>query len=571
MLAAPMRPFTIASTFALATLTVGLGGCGGGATTPPPIVPQATPPKTSTEMSTTTTKAPSSTDPFALGVATADEPAAAEPAAPDLTAWAAARSVAGVSAAPATCNAFAQRQPAGKSPACADRPTALAALDAALAESDAGKRDAALVGLDTCAGLQPGLVRALRAELAPVECADKIVDGAIERRPPGITPSMLGTLVAQSLAARLARTVAKAPALAPPYDKAHVAAYVKGPLKTWIQAQAVAIESISRSGVKLEGYAKGIVAVEAGLAELRFVERVRAVPVPTEFEKDAELKEVYVGTLEQYLDPRKDRGRDAALIGLRELASVGVLHDARVDKSRALLGKLYAGRRIDALDALLLPELPPLAQLTLEERLAAKLPTFYANIVLDPATLVQPAIVRALLAQGVPVALRTAATTPAAVGPEARATYARGRIDLGRAYWRAVDFDQAAHIESVRRKEGEEATFLLALSIALRSGPKDAIEMMHAPTPAALQIRNVAALDTIKQGKYAGMAAFDAALLLATAPPDEGAAAHFSDVGKRFHAAALLLSGADKGVAEERARNAEASATSARPAPASAK
>ena len=567
-----MRPFEIASTFALATLTLSLGACGGGATTPAPVAPQTTvsPTATPSDTSSPTTKSPPGGDPFALGSPLTDEPALAEVAAPDLTSWAAGRSVAGVSAAPGTCDAFARRRAANKAPACAERPAALAALDAALVETDVAKRDAALVGLEACAGLPPGLVRALRADLAPVECADKIVDGAIEKRPAGIAPGVLGTLVAQSLAGRLARTVAKAPALAPPYDKAHVAAYVKGPLKTWIEAQAVAIEGISRSGSKLEGYAKGIVAVEAGLAELRFVERVRAVPVPIEFEKDAELKDVYLGTLEQYLDPRKDRGRDAALIGLRELANVGVLHDARVDKARSLLGKLYAGRRIDALDALLLPELPPVAQLTMEERLAAKLPTFYANALLDQATIVQPAIVRALLTQGVPIALRTAAATTL-LGPEARVSYARGRIDLGRTYWRAVDFDQAAHVESARRKEGEEPTFLLALCIALRSGPKDAIEMMHAPTPAALQIRNVAALDTIQQGKYAGMAAFDAALLLATAPPDDGAAAHFGDVGKRFHAAALLLSGAEKGVADERARNAEASAASAHSAPVPAK
>jgi hypothetical protein len=561
-----MRPFEIASTFVLATLTLGLGACGGAAT-PAPTVPQTTAPPAASTTPTAAKPGPSS-DPFALGAPMPDEPPPADAAAPDLTAWSAAKNVTGVGAAPATCDAFAQRRAASKPPACVERPAALAALDVALTETDASKRDAALVGLEACAGLPPGLVRALRADLAPIECADKIVDGAIAQRPAGISTNVLGTLVAQSLAGRLARTVAKPPAFAPPYDKAHVSAYVKGPLKTWIEAQAVAIESISRNGAKLEGYAKGIVAVEAGLAELRFVERVRAVPVPTEFEKDAELKEVYVGTLEQYLDPRKDRGRDAALIGLRELAAVGVLHDARVDKARSLLGKLYAGRRIDALDALLLPELPPLAQLTLEERLAAKLPTFYASALLDSATIVQPAIVRALLAQGVPSSLRAAAATPGALGPEARATYARGRIELGRTYWRAVDFDQAAQIESARRKEGEDATFLLALAIALRTGPKDAIEMMHAPSPAALQIRNVAALDTIKQGKYAGMAAVDAALLLATAPPEDGAAAYFSDVGKRFHAAALLLSGADKGVAEERARNAEASATTVRSTPA---
>jgi hypothetical protein len=561
---------TAARTISLSflSLTLGLVACGGAAELRPASPPQPQPSASAGEGGATTP--PPAGDPFALGAPMPDEPPPADSPPPDLTAWAAARSVAGVGAPPATCDAFAQRRVAAKAALCAERAPALAALDTALLEVDAAKRDASLVGIESCAGLPPGLVRALRAELAPVECGDKIVDATIAQRPSGLSGSVLGTLVAQSLAARLARTVAKPPAFAPPYDKAHVLAYVKGPLKAWIEAQALAIEAISRSGAKLEGYAKGVVAVEAGLADLRFVERARAVPVPTEFEKDPELKEMYVVSLEQTLDPRKDRGRDAALIGLRELASVGVVHDARVDKARSLLGKLYAGRRIDALDALLLPDLPPLAQLTLEERLAAKLPTFYANALLDEATVVQPAIVRALLVQGVPSSLRVAGAKPVhegSLGPEARATYARGRIELGRTYWRAVDFDQTARMESARRKEGEEATFLLALSIALRSGPKDAIEMMRAPSPAALEIRNVAALDTIKQGKYAGMAAFDAALLLATAPPEKAAHAYFNDVAKRFHAAALLLSGAEKGVAEERARNAEGVAAIASSAP----
>jgi hypothetical protein len=563
-----MRPFTLASTFSLTALTLVLGACGGAAPTRDPAF--AAGPTPVSTVAASANPPPASGDPFVLGAPMPDEPPlSGEGPPPDLTAWADARNVVGIPAAPATCDVFVQRRPAGKAPACAERAPALAALDAALVETDPAKRDAALVGVESCKGLSPGFVRALRADLAPAECGDKLVEPLLSQRPTGIANNVLATLVAQSLAARLARTVAKVPTLAPPFDKARVMAYVKGPLMTWIGAQALAIEGISRNGAKLGGYAKGLVAVEAGLAELRFVEKVRAVPIPIEFEKDPELKEVYQVTLEQSLEPRKDRGRDAALIGLRELASAGVLHDARVDKARSLLGKLYAGRRIDALDVLLLPELPPLAQLTMEERLAAKLPTFYANALLDEATVVQPAIVRALLVQGVPASLRAAAAKPAEhpelLGPEARALYARGRIELGRTYWRAVDFDQAAQIESTRRKD-EDGTFLLALSIALRSGPKDANEMMHAPSPGALQIRNVAALDSIKQGKYAGAAAFDAALLLATAPPENADPAYFNDVARRFHSAALLLSGAEKGMAEERARNAEAIAASVHPA-----
>ena len=92
--------------------------------------------------------------------------------------------------------------------------------------------------------------------------------------------------------------------------------------------------------------------------------------------------------------------------------------------------------------------------------------------------------------------------------------------------------------------------------MALRAGPKDAVEMMHAPSPYALNIRQVEALDAIADspGKYAGMAAFDAALLLGTAPPEGARAPYFLDVARRFHAASARLTNAtDKAQAEERA------------------
>ena len=101
---------------------------------------------------------------------------------------------------------------------------------------------------------------------------------------------------------------------------------------------------------------------------------------PSPIAKSADLRNEYYGSLDQGLDPRKDRGRDAALVGLRELALVGVIHDRRVDRARGLLAHIYGGRRIDALDTLLLPAFPDRQPDSVEERLASRLPTFYAGL-----------------------------------------------------------------------------------------------------------------------------------------------------------------------------------------------
>ena len=509
--------------------------------------------------------------PFDIGAVSASDEVfpSGDPPPVDFASWIAAKTAVGVTPPPPSCAAFAARKSSGAAPKDAD--ASLAALALALRETDVGKRDALLVALETAPGITGGLVRALRADLAPVECADLVVDPLLSAKGTAIPGNVLHALVGQSLAARLARTVTKAPPLSPPYDRARVIEYIRGPLRIWISGQAKAIDEISRAGSKLASYGKAIVAIEAGLADMRFVERVRELPLPTEFAKDEELKAAYFASLDQVLDPRKDRGRDAALIGLREFASIGALHDARVDRARVLLGKLYAGRRIDALDALLLPSLAEAKPVSQAEELAASLPTFYSAILLEPKSVASDNVLRMFLERGVPAPMRAVLVDPAglfaALPPPARELYARARLELGKTYWRSVDFERAAAISvagEAARHRSEEGNLVLAVAISLRAGPKDAVEMMRAPSPEALNLRHVEALDAIAEstGKYAGMAAFDAALLLSTSPPEGAHAPYFLDVARRFHAAAARLTDpSQKAQAEERAHTAEAIAS----------
>jgi len=547
-----------ARSFAALAVAAALVACGGADASSRPAAPPPAPPSVDASAKTATASAAEAGAP--------DEPPPPEAPVPDagpvdLAAWAAAAATIGIKPPPAACAAFARRRPApsASAPACGDRAAAIARLDEVMRETDAAKRDAGLAALEPCAGLAPGWVRALRAELAPPACADVLADPLLRARAGRATGHVLHALAGLSIAGRLARAVGAAPKLTGPTDKKRLAAYFQGPFRRWVVDQARVVEDLARFGAKLSFYGRGVAAVEAGLADMRFVERARELPVPAEWAKDAELRDVYYGALDQALDPRKDRGRDAALVGLRDLAAVGVVHDARVDRARALLAKLYAGRRIDALDALLLPPLPPLAPSTADERLAAALPTFFAGELLDPAASIRAPVLRAHLVHGVPTRARAAAAGPD-LAEDARPFAARAAVERGATYWIALDFARAAALAGAA--SGDDARLLAAVAQALRSGPRDAVEMMRAPSPAAFHVGSVAPLDAIAAGSgpSAARAAFDAAALLAVAPPDGAGAAFFRDLSRRYRAATAGLDGAEKAEAAARAASADATA-----------
>jgi hypothetical protein len=466
---------------------------------------------------------------------------AVEPSAPKLPA-----APKGLAPAPKTCGDFVKRKP-DRAPACEDAAAGLAAIDAALSAPDAAKRDARLAGLEACPGLPVGLVRSIRAELAPSECADVIVEPVLKSPPANIKKPAYYAMLGQALAARLARTATSPPTMTPPFERKRVVEFLKGPMLAWMTEQTRLIEEIAKVGTGLPFYAKGVVAVEAGVADLRVVDVVRGAPVPKDIGDDEELRNVYFSSLDQQLDPRKDRGRDGALVGLHDLAIVGILKSERVDKARTLLSKLYGGRRIDALDGLLLPPLPALATSSVEERLAAKLPTFAAGFMLDPKGATKPATLRAFLDRGVPVQARAALADPS-LSADLRALTARAHMELGRLYWRASDFDQV--IALLTKGKGAaasplppEVSLLLATSIALSDGPEDAAEMMRKAPAAGAGGAQVGALDSIAKarGTYAGMAAYNGALILQIKAPQEAKAAYWKDVAERFQSAASML------------------------------
>jgi hypothetical protein len=447
---------------------------------------------------------------------------------------------AGVPAPDATCEAFASHPVA---PCQRSAPTR-EALALALAGSDPALRDEQLSCLENAPEMASGLVRALRAELAPVACADVLSLPFLDPRQPGLDRRVEDALIALAAAGKLSRLVQRAPQLSAPFDKAHFSQFFQSTLKPWIVTQAAAIHDLSAVGPRLTPYAKGVVAIEAGLADMRFVSVVRQVALPKEMSDDAEIRDSYYAALDEALEPRKARGRDAALVGLRELAKEGVLVDPRVERARALLSEIYSGRRIDALDKLMLPALGALAQESTDQKLAAHLPTFYAGFVLSDAT-PDAALLRALLERGLPPALAQR-LDPSQLDDASRDLLVRALIERGRRYLRAEDFATSVRLGSASKMTPERALYH-ALGSTLQNGPQDASEvLLHGPLlPSATG--QVSELDKLATQKVdtAPLAAFDAAYLLSLVPPQNDPK-FWDDLGKRFEKATHLLHSAEQ-------------------------
>ncbi|MET0793646.1 MAG: hypothetical protein ABW061_19155 [Polyangiaceae bacterium] len=441
----------------------------------------------------------------------------------------------GVPAADASCQQFVEPPSTG----CSKPTSDLDALAQAMANNEPRERDRLLSCLESSPAFTPGLVRALRAEFAP-DCADVLALPLLDPRRADLSRNLEDTLIALSASGRLHRLVQKAPELTAPFDRARFMDFFQSTLKPWIVAQAAAIHDLAAVGPRLSPYAKGVVAIEAGLADMRFVSVVRQVPLPKEMSDDAEVRDAYYAALDEALEPRKARGRDAALVGLREFANEGVVFDPRVERARALLSEVYSGRRIDALDKLLLPELPPAATDTSERTLASRLPSFYAGVLLEGATLDAP-LLRALMERGLPKAFATR-LAPDKLDEASKALLLRAVFDRGRVYFRAEDFASSARLSATEKPTPEQALYH-ALASSLQNGPRDGSDLLLRGPQLPSTTAQVAELDRLASQKSAvtGLAAFDAAYLLGLVPPQNDPK-FWDALGKRFETAQRLLS-----------------------------
>ncbi len=527
-----------ATRFTVIACLIGLTGC------PAAPLPRPTPPQPPVDQA----PEPPPVDPFAVTGTLDKESLPSLPLEIPAVSIAYRAAPPGVPQPPPKCRAFVSRRAEASSP-CPDNAAGQAALVAALKHKEPAVRDGMLMSAEACSALPVGLVRALRAELAPTECADAIVGPLLTKPLAGLSPALHHTLFGLALAGRLARTATTAPKLAPPYERKLVEDFVKGPLRTWIFQQASAVQQLAKLGSRLVYYGRAVVAVEAGMADMRFIDVIRKAPIPDEFAADQGLSDAYYTRLERDLEPRKRRGRDATLVGLGQLAFVGVIRDPRVTRTRKLLGRMYGGRPIDALDRLLLPPLETVEPKSTEQQLAARLPTFYASLIFAPEKATQPDMLRFLMERGVALPHRIA-LQQASLNQPMRALYARARFELGQNYWRKVDFDQVLELlrDFPAAERPDRVRMLLALGLALRGGPQNAAQMMLKAPLSELGIGQVGALDALSAaqpaGPYAAFAAFDAALVSRLATPRNADAATWRKLGERFRRAAGQLADA---------------------------
>jgi hypothetical protein len=403
--------------------------------------------------------------------------------------------------------------------------------------------------LETSAEAPAGLIRALRADLAPRACGDVIVDGVAGHAGP--PRELADALVGLGVGARLNRSVRQAPLPRPPFTKAEFLKHFKEVLSPWIAEQAHAVDGLSKVGPRLSSYGKAVVALEAGLADMRFVGVARSIELPQEMKDDPEIRETYLVALEQALEPRVLRGRDAALVGLGELSRQGIIRDARLLEARALLSQLYAGRRIDALDGLLLPTLPPAAQTTAAQKTAALLPEFYA-LRFDPTPSVDDtALLRARLEQGVPPTLWLT-PLPSSTPPELAGLAQRALFQLGQLYFWAEPFNRVATIQT---PTDPNAALIAALAKVLARGPRNAAALMLGPPTLPAELRDTAELDALakQKGPVAGLAEFDAAYLRALSPPANDAT-FWKEQATRYQRAQKKLNGESAKLAADLAK-----------------
>lgn len=538
-------------------LVLGLAACG-----PPPT--PAGPPGPAPTTTPDPAGAPSGPAAFVVeGELEREKLPAAMPEVP-LTKRALIKAPAGVPPAPAECAAYVRR----KAPAavCTSDGEARGALVDAIAIGDPTARDTALVALESCAPLPPGLARALRIELAPTACADALATPFIVSPAPGTGGLVYDAIYGLALTGMLSRTVQAPPEAPLPHDKANLKKWTDTTLKAWIEQQAAAIQTLSEAGAKLRYYGRAVVAVEAGMADMRFIDAARKVAIPDEFKNDTELAEAYYQGLEDALAYRKERGRDAALVGLGNLATIGLLRDPRVTRARELLSRMYGGSPIDALDALLLPPLDPQAPKDVDERIAARVQSFYASLLLPPDRAAP--LLRFVIERGLALPHRIALANTK-LTPEQALLMARARLEMGQAYWRSIDIDEAVALLNAlsASQRGDRGQLLMATALALRGGPANAAFMMRNATTTGLGIGDVKALDQLAavEGPYQGMAAFNAAYVSQLTAPATADAAYWDAVAERYtKASSLLVDIRYKRLADERIEEAKQTAAAIR-------
>jgi len=367
--------------------------CGGGAT------PQPTTAKSTTQPTTT---AP-----------TKDEPPPIPVAAPE------------VEKAPASCDAYVKDVPAAKAkdPSCADQKAVLATLAAAAAadkKGDHAARDAALNSLATCEKVPTLVPETVRAELAPIACAEAILAPALDAKGKEAFPPHVAAARALVGASRLAR-------LRPKKGSFDILARAEVDPKAaeqginYARAWKEALEKEESDAIALTKGAPAelvaIVSFEIAAAYLAVAKEARSTPFPEEAKalakKDPDLEIRYYAKLDEVTMPLVAHARETAYGGLGKARTDGI-HVKPLPHFQQIVDPfksrpIFENKPTRDLE-LLAPD--PLAAKEPSDavRVAAQLPPWAVYTLLErvaPASLLDPQVLLALATQrGIPAALR---------------------------------------------------------------------------------------------------------------------------------------------------------------------
>lgn len=522
-----VAPFAV-PVLVTSALTSAMLACGG--STPPPVAPKPTP-SASTSASAAAVelppipvvapevdKTPASCDAFLPKAAAKVEVPSSEPAPKD-----------------GTPGKQVKEDPKKPKPAgvCASNATALAALGKAakaIETSDLAARDEAFASLAGCDRVPVLVTDVVRAEAAPIACAEAIITPTLDAKGKEALPNHQAAARALVGASRLARLRAKKGA----FDllaRAEVDPKAKDAAIQQVSLWNEALEKEEREALVLAKNAPAeigaIVRFEAAAAWIAFAKELRATPYPTELaalgKKDKDLEVAYYAKVDEVTMKLVDRARALALSGVgiaqrdgvlvKELPSFKQILDAF--KSRPGL-EHRPTRDLE----LLMPD--PLADKKAGDavRVARFLPPWAAYAVLErvepAALLTTPVLLGFAVHRGVPAALRLEIEKDKKLDEQHRGAIALSRLRIGLSYGLREDVQALATWKAKQPVD----QLRVAIAQALLGPKKD--------DGKAATVYDLGVLDVLAKKPIVGAAAeYDAALLALEsaqlytgAPPD---------------------------------------------------
>jgi hypothetical protein len=348
-------------------------------------------------------------------------------------------------------------------------------------------RDTSLAPLEACAGFAPGLIRALRADLAP-ECAEALAEDALKRRltrQPRWQHALYGVVFAQ----RMREHEFAAPAFtAKGVQPGRAEDYFQKIYLPWLaeQEKELAVSGALIDALPAESYGGALARAAGGATWRRLLRASRQMSIPEAWKRSGQARVGFYTRLEALRQPLLARAEQAIAEGRAALETLGFVSSTELVR----LGDLVDERELLRRVLLPLPESPELASDA--ALLAAALPPFFTTELLSVRALRNVETLRAAALRGLSPAARQGLTEHAG-RPEVDAIVARVNLIVA--------------LGSASKQRARRALLLAKRSLA--SAPAASTELVHAVAQALEG--DLGALETLseREGVIGKLAALD--------------------------------------------------------------